>query len=95
MAVINGGRSVANGKTKIYIGRGTVYGNPFRIGIDGTRSQVIEKYKIWFESNEVLKAECRKWLIGKTLVCHCAPLPCHGDVIAEYLSSFTHNLFEV
>lgn len=88
MRVISGGRSAANSKTKTYIGRGTAYGNPFRIGPDGTREEVIAKYRVWFYNNEALQKECRKWLRGKVLVCHCAPLACHGNVIAEYLEQF-------
>jgi len=87
--VISGGKSAANGKNKVYIGRGTIYGNPFRIGPDGTRVEVIAKYKAWFYANDALRTECRKWLTGKTLVCHCSPLSCHGDVIADYLNGVT------
>jgi hypothetical protein len=31
----------------IYIGRPSVFGNPFQIGKDGTREEVIEKFKQW------------------------------------------------
>ena len=31
----------------IYIGRGSKWGNPFVIGKDGTRAEVIEKYGQW------------------------------------------------
>ena len=61
----------------IYIGRPSKWGNPFEIGKDGTREQVIEKYK-----NHALPPDkdIRK-LKGKILGCWCAPLPCHGDVL--------------
>lgn len=83
-----GGRSAANGSNCIYIGRGTIYGNEFIIGKDGTREEVIAKYKAWFYSRPNIMYLARIELINKTLVCHCAPLPCHGDVIAEYLQQF-------
>ena len=75
-------------KHDAYIGRGSIFGNPFYIGKDGNREQVIEKYKKYFEKklednrfrHEVLK------LKGKVLGCYCKPLACHGDVIAEYLN---------
>jgi len=86
--VINGGRSAANGVTKIYIGRGTLFGNEFIIGRDGNRQEVIAKYKDWFYSRPDVMFTASLVLLGKTLVCHCAPLPCHGDVIAEYLKQF-------
>lgn len=93
--VINGGPSAARNKHRAYIGRGTVFGNPFRIGVDGTREEVIAKYAAWFNNNEALKRQVRDYLTGKTLVCHCKPLACHGDVIANYLDqqSQDENLF--
>ena len=71
----------------VYIGRGSPFGNPFRIGEDGTREEVIEAYREVFYAMPELQALARKKLLGKDLVCYCAPLPCHGDVIAEYLDS--------
>ena len=41
MKVVN----LRNEKYDVYIGRGSPFGNPFKIGIDGTRLEVIEKYK--------------------------------------------------
>ena len=67
----------------VYIGRPTRWGNPFVIGRDGTREQVIQKYREWlFSKPELLNAALRE-LPGKTLACWCAPLPCHGDILAE------------
>jgi len=31
----------------VYIGRPSLLGNPFKIGKDGTRQEVIQKYGIW------------------------------------------------
>lgn len=33
----------------VYIGRGTIWGNPYQIGIDGDRDEVIRKYKYDFD----------------------------------------------
>lgn len=84
-----------DGKTKVYVGRPTALGNPFRIGKDGSRSQVIAKYEAWLygELGSTEGAERRAFdaLLLKaktgdlTLVCHCAPLACHADVIARHL----------
>jgi hypothetical protein len=65
----------------VYIGRGTLFGNPYRIGIAGNRQQVIEKFKIYLNINPHLKHEIIKQLRGKNLLCHCAPELCHGDVL--------------
>lgn len=32
----------------IYIGRGSIFGNPFEIGKDGDREYVIKRYRRWF-----------------------------------------------
>ncbi|MBP0942624.1 DUF4326 domain-containing protein [Pseudomonas alliivorans] len=75
----------------IYIGRGTLWGNPYQIGAEGTRDEVIAKYAYDFERRfvklpEQFDANIEK-LRGKTLGCHCKPAACHGDVIAHYLNS--------
>lgn len=58
------------------------WGNPFKIGKDGTREEVIIKYRKWLLSNPELLKQLPE-LCGKTLGCWCKPLPCHGDVIKE------------
>ena len=65
----------------IYIGRPSKWGNPFTIGKDGTREEVIEKYRDWL--TEDMKVMAREELRGKILGCWCSPLACHGDVLAE------------
>ena len=70
----------------IYIGRGTIYGNPFKIGIDGTRNEVIQKYIEYVENTPDLKFKILKNLKGKNIMCHCTPKKCHGDYIISLLS---------
>jgi hypothetical protein len=66
----------------VYVGRPTKWGNPYVIGKDGTRDEVIAKYAQWLEfSGRVLDLP---ELRGKDLVCWCAPLACHGDVLVKY-----------
>ena len=68
----------------IYIGRGSKWGNPFTIGFDGDRFEVIEKYKSHIKSMlKIDKSLDLYELKGKRLGCHCAPLPCHGDVLKD------------
>lgn len=73
----------------VYIGRGSVYGNPFVIGTDGNRTQVIQKYISMLESNPERKARFAKELAGKDLVCFCKPAACHGDYLL-LIASETH-----
>lgn len=68
------------------ITRKSAYGNPYRIGVNGNRSQVLAKYR-----QHLLAKIDKDWgfrlavrgLYGKDLCCVCAPLPCHGDILEE------------
>ncbi len=69
-------------KYDVYIGRPSKWGNPFEIGKDGTREEVIEKYEKWIFTQPKL-IESLHELRGKTLGCWCAPNKCHGDILME------------
>jgi len=82
----NGKTRVVNCKKEpydVYIGRPTKWGNPFKIGRDGSRQEVIHKYKDMIIANAQLFKQIHVELKGKTLGCWCKPDPCHGDVLAE------------
>ncbi len=66
----------------VYIGRPTKWGNPFQIGKHGTRTEVIAKYRAWVCDQPELMTALQE-LRGQNLVCWCAPMPCHGDVLLE------------
>ena len=68
----------------VYIGRPSKWGNPFEIGPDGTRAEVIEKYRNWILTQSDLLSQLPE-LKGKILGCWCAPSPCHGDVLVELI----------
>lgn len=70
----------------IYVGRPTKWGNPYVIGKDGTREQVIAKYREWLNDRPELVTALRD-LKPTSLTCWCAPEPCHADVLAEYLEN--------
>ena len=65
----------------VYIGRPSEWGNPFEIGRDGTRGEVILMYEVWIRSQRDLVARCKRELKGKALGCWCSPKKCHGDVL--------------
>jgi hypothetical protein len=67
----------------VYIGRPSKWGNPFQLHQDGSRSQVIEMYRVWLNSQPELVAEVKKELRGKVLGCWCSPRACHGDILTE------------
>ena len=67
----------------VYIGRPSKWGNPFSIGKDGDRNEVIRKFTKYLLENSDLMAALPE-LKGKVLGCWCAPQACHGDVLALY-----------
>lgn len=80
----------------VYVGRGSLFGNPFEIGRDGDRAEVLEKYKDLFYK-KIKKDRFRSavdGLKGKRLGCTCRPRAgfqgkcmCHGQIIAAYLEN--------
>jgi len=88
----------------VYVGRPSKWGNPFQIGRDGTREEVIEKFRVYVEGRLAAKwnqdghpslrgintKEDLGELRGKDLVCWCAPLPCHADVLLEMANEEEH-----
>lgn len=68
----------------LYIGRPSKWGNPFKLGLDGTRLEVIEKYRQWILNNPELLSQLHE-LEGKRLGCWCKPKACHGDVLVELI----------
>ena len=87
-------------KGAIYVGRPTMYGNPFtHLGFGNgivrveTREESVRLYRGWVEGRvtpvqyPLLPAPPTKRAIqalrGKDLICWCAPLACHADVLLE------------
>ena len=63
--------------------------NIFKVGRNGTRDEVIEKYRVYIirkiedepSLNNILKN-----MKGKNLGCWCHPEPCHGDILLELIN---------
>jgi hypothetical protein len=78
----------------VYIGRQmrflwlrrSKWANPFKIGLDGTRAEVIAKYRDYLLSRPELMAALPE-LCGKDLACWCWPEACHGEVLLELANS--------
>lgn len=72
----------------VYIGRPGPFGNPFTIGRDGTRKEVVEKYAEWVLTQPELLATIKEELKDKVLGCWCKTEKhpdalCHGDILVE------------
>lgn len=63
-------------ESAVYVGRGSPYGNNYRIGKDGTREEVVAKFRA-----EILPTLDTGPLRGKHLKCFCSPLLCHADYL--------------
>jgi len=78
-------------KYDVYIGRynpsiksaSYEWGNPFVIGKDGDRNDVISKFQKYILENKEMVTKAKKELKGKILACWCAPELCHGNVLAK------------
>ena len=76
----------------VLIDRTTKWGNKYKIGIDGDRTECVMKFKRDFYSNPELQEQALKELSGKILGCWCKERPddgilCHGDIYAAYCNS--------
>lgn len=72
-----------HGDYDVLIDRTTKYGNPYYIGRDGTREEVVRLYGIWLNDHPDLVMDALLELSGKVLGCWCAPKLCHGDILAR------------
>lgn len=79
----------------VYIGRwhpwtkvASKWANPYKVGKDGTREEVIAKYKVYLDSMVNQGKLDINELRGKTLVCFCVPLACHGTVLLDKLADY-------
>ena len=63
----------------VYVGRPSKWGNPYAISGSWTRTDVIRMFEGYAAMQYTL--EDLDELRGKDLVCWCAPLPCHADVL--------------
>jgi hypothetical protein len=78
-----------------YIGREwagngeSLFHNPYHIGPDGSRAEVIAKFaEYWYSPQQKFLREAALTHIAQhaTLGCWCKPRDCHGDIIAGYLN---------
>lgn len=71
-----------------YPKRNSIWANPFKVGKQWTRAQVVSKYKLYIE--ERIKSDPKTYdlgqLHGKTLGCWCHPEACHGHVLQNLIN---------
>jgi hypothetical protein len=71
----------ANGRYRL---KGSKWANPFRIGPDGDRAEVIAKHRAWLRepAQQCLWGHLHE-LRGKALACFCWPNGCHAQNYIE------------
>lgn len=79
--VLNARQVGKNREGATYVGRPSKWGNPFVIGEDGDRDEVIRKFEEAIRSNPKMVREAQRELRGRDLICWCHPSPCHADVL--------------
>ena len=86
MPVVNIRKLELFGTYEVLVDRTTEWGNPFVLGKDGNRSEVIQKHHDWLwealKANEVSLEDLAD-LDGKVLACWCAPLACHASTLLK------------
>ncbi len=75
----------------VCVGRPGKWGNKFRVGLDYSQEEAVRRHELWIkeqikQGNVGFGVQFRynlEELREKDLVCWCAPLPCHGDLLLE------------
>ena len=78
----------------VYVGRPTIWGNPYRVSRYVTHEQAVNAYRRLLHSSfgqnslSVTLPLLKRELAGKDLACWC-PLdqPCHADILLEIANS--------
>lgn len=74
-----------------YVGRPSIFGNPFPLYGEDTRAEAIRNFEAYFnrriDNDDEFKAEVLG-LHGSDLACWCAPRACHADVILTWLEKY-------
>ena len=80
----------------LLVGRNSLFGNPYVMGVDGSRADVIMKHIEWLNEwlynhhHIQIHKYSNKWvcshlwmLAGKRIACYCDPLACHANYLAR------------
>jgi hypothetical protein len=98
--------TVVNRKTHrgpgLKVFRPHLLGNPYRVGVHGSRAECIAQFRRWLWAQLQVPAEVSQHMRrlaelhrgGKdiTLICCCAPEPCHSEVIKSAIEWMAGSL---
>lgn len=79
-----------------YIGRGSIWGNPYPIGDDYTRDEAVVMFRRMMARKLAAKDPATVDMVMKLkdaqrLICYCKPKDCHGDIFKEIWDTIRDN----
>ncbi len=80
-------------KSFVWVDRQGPWGNPFKIGRDGSREDVLRDHEDWLRRTPELVMELWR-LRDQALGCWCDPQPCHGWLLAFLANCTWEEQFE-
>ena len=81
-------------KEKRFPTTSSIFANPYKVGRDGTRNEVIEKYELYIRDRIEKENDIKQALLnlkGKTLGCWCKPEACHGDILLRLIEEYNEE----
>ena len=80
----------------VYIGRPSPLGNPFKLSPEMSRDESVKQFRSYFineiaNRNQSILSALESLDEDSLLLCHCAPLACHGDVVKEIWEFFNRS----
>jgi hypothetical protein len=77
----------------VYVGRPSRWGNPYRVGRDGTAAACVALFRARYAQNVRYRQEVQATLAGHDVLCWCAPgAPCHADVLLQWANTAQEDL---
>ena len=70
----------------VYVGRGSKWGNPYRVSEYG-RKKCVAKYETYIRNSYLMDHIFE--LKQKVLCCFCAPLLCHSSILVKILNEMS------
>jgi len=65
----------------VYVGRPSAWGNPATMYQESQRDEVCDAFETYARARLRREPHWLDPLIGKDLICYCAPKRCHGDTL--------------
>ena len=81
-------------KYDVYIGRPSIFGNPFKMNSEADRKEVIEKYRKYVYDKIKSDPKFLEKILelkGFRLGCFCKPAACHGDILVEIIEKYSKS----